>query len=97
MAATTRSKKGRRKPPVTRARRSWLSQSPLRIPSLELEPHHVDIVALALILFPFIASDYWQLLACLIAINIVAAMGLMILTGFTGLVSLGRKRHDRAA
>ena len=46
-------------------------------------------LALALILFPFIASDYWQLLACLIAINIVAAMGLMILTGFTGLVSLG--------
>jgi branched-chain amino acid transport system permease protein len=46
-------------------------------------------LALALIVFPLIASDYWQLLACLIAINIIAATGLMILTGFTGLVSLG--------
>src|SRR5947209_17895255 len=44
---------------------------------------------LALILFPFAASDYWQLLACLIAVNVIAAAGLMILTGFTGLVSLG--------
>src|SRR3954452_4832160 len=46
------------------------------------------LVAL-LILFPFVASDYWQLLACLIAVNVIAATGLMILTGFTGLVSLG--------
>src|SRR5438270_4755167 len=47
------------------------------------------VLALALVLLPFVASDYWQLLACLIAVNIIAAMGLMILTGFTGLVSLG--------
>jgi branched-chain amino acid transport system permease protein len=46
------------------------------------------LVAL-LILFPFVSSDYWQLLACLIAVNVIAATGLMILTGFTGLVSLG--------
>ncbi len=46
-------------------------------------------LAIALIVFPLIASDYWQLLACLIGINIIAATGLMILTGFTGLVSLG--------
>ena len=46
-------------------------------------------LVLILVLFPFISSDYWQLLACLIAVNVIAAMGLMILTGFTGLVSLG--------
>ncbi len=39
--------------------------------------------------FPAIAGDYWLLIGCLIAINVIAATGLMVLTGFTGQVSLG--------
>jgi branched-chain amino acid transport system permease protein len=43
-----------------------------------------------LVLFPFVASDYWLYLACLVAINVASATGLNILTGYTGLVSLGQ-------
>ena len=43
-----------------------------------------------LVLFPFVASDYWLYLACLIAINVASATGLNLLTGYTGLVSLGQ-------
>ncbi|HLT99323.1 MAG TPA: branched-chain amino acid ABC transporter permease [Burkholderiaceae bacterium] len=50
----------------------------------------VCILALALILYPFMANDYWLYLACLVAINVASATGLNILTGYTGLVSLGQ-------
>jgi branched-chain amino acid transport system permease protein len=40
--------------------------------------------------FPFIADGYWLFMACLVAINVASATGLNILTGFTGLVSLGQ-------
>ena len=43
-----------------------------------------------LVLFPFMANDYWLYLACLVAINVASATGLNILTGYTGLVSLGQ-------
>ncbi len=43
-----------------------------------------------LLLFPFVASEYWLYLACLVAIHIISAMGLNLLTGYTGLVSLGQ-------
>jgi branched-chain amino acid transport system permease protein len=46
--------------------------------------------AALLALFPFVASDYWLYLACLVAINVASATGLNILTGYTGLVSLGQ-------
>jgi len=46
--------------------------------------------AALLVLFPFMASDYWLYLACLVAINVASATGLNILTGYTGLVSLGQ-------
>jgi branched-chain amino acid transport system permease protein len=49
------------------------------------------VVAAALLAgFPFVASDYWLYLACLVAINVASATGLNILTGYTGLVSLGQ-------
>ncbi|WP_406623772.1 branched-chain amino acid ABC transporter permease [Acidovorax sp. SDU_ACID1] len=48
------------------------------------------IAAALLSLFPFVASDYWLYMACLVAINIASATGLNILTGYTGLVSLGQ-------
>jgi len=48
------------------------------------------IAAVLLVLFPFMASDYWLYLACLVAIHVASATGLNILTGYTGLVSLGQ-------
>jgi branched-chain amino acid transport system permease protein len=44
----------------------------------------------ALVLFPFFADQYWIYLACLVSIHIVSTTGLNILTGYTGLVSLGQ-------
>lgn len=46
--------------------------------------------AALLVLFPFVASDYWLYMVCLVAINVASATGLNILTGYTGLVSLGQ-------
>lgn len=40
--------------------------------------------------FPFVANDYWLYLACLVAIHVISTTGLNILTGYTGLVSLGQ-------
>lgn len=45
---------------------------------------------LLLCAFPFVASEYWLYLACLVAINVASTMGLNLLTGYTGLVSLGQ-------
>ncbi|ODS66837.1 MAG: ABC transporter permease [Bordetella sp. SCN 67-23] len=44
----------------------------------------------ALLAFPFVATSYWLYLACLVAIHVASATGLNILTGYTGLVSLGQ-------
>ncbi|HEY0833337.1 MAG TPA: branched-chain amino acid ABC transporter permease [Azospirillum sp.] len=48
------------------------------------------VLLLALVLFPFAADQYWAYLACLALINVISATGLNILTGYTGLVSLGQ-------
>ena len=48
------------------------------------------VLAVALLGFPFFADEYWLYLACLVAINIASTTGLNILTGYTGLVSLGQ-------
>lgn len=48
------------------------------------------VLCALLVLFPFVAGPYWVYLACLVAINVASATGLNILTGFTGLVSLGQ-------
>ena len=50
----------------------------------------LGILAAGLLAFPFVADEYWLYLACLVAINIASATGLNILTGYTGLVSLGQ-------
>jgi DNA segregation ATPase FtsK/SpoIIIE, S-DNA-T family len=55
----------RKKPPPKRATRSFLSARPaLRLPRLELEPHHVDILALGLIavgiLLGGVAYAHWD-------------------------------------
>ena len=59
---------------------------------LTTKPQQVwtGILALVLLALPFVLNDYWLYLVCLMTINVVAATGLNILTGFTGLVSLGQ-------
>ncbi|CVI62639.1 branched-chain amino acid ABC transporter permease (plasmid) [Agrobacterium leguminum] len=49
----------------------------------------MGILILTLLILPVTFNSYWTYLACLVLINIIAATGLNILTGFTGLVSLG--------
>lgn len=48
------------------------------------------ILLAALVALPFALNDYWLYLTCLLTINVIAATGLNILTGFTGQVSLGQ-------
>ncbi|MFY7958576.1 MAG: branched-chain amino acid ABC transporter permease [Elsteraceae bacterium] len=43
-----------------------------------------------LLAIPFLANDYWMYLACLVGIHVISTTGLNILTGYTGLVSLGQ-------
>lgn len=49
----------------------------------------MGILLAGLIVLPFVFNTYWIYLACLVMINVIAATGLNVLTGFTGLVSLG--------
>lgn len=50
----------------------------------------VAVLLLVLVAFPFVADDYWLYLACLVAINVASTAGLNVLTGYTGLVSMGQ-------
>lgn len=50
----------------------------------------VAILLIALVTFPFVVDDYWLYLACLVAINVASTAGLNVLTGYTGLVSMGQ-------
>jgi branched-chain amino acid transport system permease protein len=47
-------------------------------------------LALVLLVFPFVAGSYFVYLACLLGIHLVSATGLNIVTGYTGLISLGQ-------
>ena len=53
--------------------------------------HHLGIAltALVLIALPFVASPYWLTIANDTMVTIVAAVAMMILTGYTGQISLG--------
>ena len=44
---------------------------------------------IALLLFPFTANGYIVGLACVLGIHVIGAAGLNIMTGYTGLISLG--------
>jgi len=59
---------------------------------LTTQPQRVwmAILAVLLVAAPFFLDSYWLYLVCFIAINVVSATGLNILTGYTGLVSLGQ-------
>jgi branched-chain amino acid transport system permease protein len=46
-------------------------------------------LAVLLLLFPLVAGNYLVYLACLTGIHVIAAMGLNIVTGYAGQISLG--------
>ena len=50
------------------------------------------VLALFVLAFPFVASTYWLDLANQVAIATVGAIGLNILVGYTGQISLGQGR-----
>ncbi len=47
------------------------------------------VLAAGLVAFPFAANGYLVSLACMLGIHMIAAAGLNIMTGYTGLISLG--------
>lgn len=49
----------------------------------------IFLLVLALIALPFIADGYIVYMACLVAITVISVVGLNILTGYTGLLSIG--------
>ena len=55
-----------------------------------LERARLAVLAAFLVVFPFVASPYWLSLANQVAIATVGAIGLNILVGFTGQISLGQ-------
>jgi branched-chain amino acid transport system permease protein len=48
-----------------------------------------SLLLLSLVIFPFVAPNYWLYLVNYIAINIIVALGLNLLVGYTGQISLG--------
>lgn len=48
------------------------------------------LVAVVLLVLPFVLTPYWMTIANQIGIAVIGALGLNILTGFTGLISLGQ-------
>lgn len=48
------------------------------------------LLIVGLIAMPFAMDNYGLYLSCLVAVNVISATGLNILTGYTGLVSLGQ-------
>ncbi len=50
----------------------------------------IYLLLLAVVVFPFVASEYYVGIANLIGIAIIGALGLNILTGFTGQISVGQ-------
>ena len=53
--------------------------------------HHLGLVvgAVLLVALPFVANAYWLAIANDTLVTIVAAVAMMILTGYTGQISLG--------
>jgi branched-chain amino acid transport system permease protein len=47
------------------------------------------VLVAALLLLPFVANAYIVYMACLVAIIVISVVGLNILTGYTGLLSIG--------
>jgi branched-chain amino acid transport system permease protein len=68
--------------PLSHADAQRRIDSPLRQAGL-------GVLVTALVLLPFVADGYILYMACLVAITVVSVVGLNILTGYTGLLSIG--------
>src|SRR5687767_12579367 len=65
-------------------------RSDMALRRMPLEKARLALFAVALLIFPFFASSYWLGLANQIAIATTGALGLNILVGYTGQISLGQ-------
>jgi len=61
----------------------------LRIFSSPAAKISLFILTLALLWLPFLAGKYVVFVACVCGVSVISALGLNILTGYTGLISLG--------
>ena len=65
-------------------------RSDMALRRMPLEKARLALFALAVVVFPFVASNYWLNLGNQIAIATVGALGLNILVGYTGQISMGQ-------
>ena len=68
--------------------RSYRSELALR--HTQAEYARLTLAAAVVVAVPFVATPYWQTVANQIGIAVVGAIGLNILTGYTGQISLGQ-------
>lgn len=68
--------------------RSYRSELALR--HTKAEYARLGLIALVLLLVPFLVGNYWLAIVNTILIAVIGAVGLNILTGFTGQISLGQ-------
>lgn len=68
--------------------RSYTSE--LRLRATPSEYVRLGLVAAALVLAPFVLDNYWLSIANAILIAVIGAVGLNILVGYTGQISLGQ-------
>lgn len=61
----------------------------LRLFPTRLARYRIALALALVVIFPFLASGYQLGLANLIFINVIAALGLNVITGFTGQISIG--------
>lgn len=50
----------------------------------------ISLITLALVVFPFVASSKWLLVGVQIGIAVIGALGLNLLVGYTGQISIGQ-------
>ncbi|MGH3466487.1 MAG: ABC transporter permease subunit, partial [Thermocrispum sp.] len=68
--------------------RSYVSELKLR--HTRAEKIRLVLIAAAVVALPFVITPYWLTIANQIGIAIVGAIGLNILVGYTGQISLGQ-------
>src|SRR5688500_557961 len=68
--------------------RSYERESALR--HTKAERVRLGLIAIALVVAPFVLTPYWLTIGNQIGIAVVGAIGLNLLVGFTGQISLGQ-------
>ena len=68
--------------------RSYVSE--LRLRATKAEYFRLGLMLLLLVVLPFVLDNYWLSIANTILIAVIGAVGLNILVGYTGQISLGQ-------